>query len=102
LQREDELRHAIKHGAWAGKLAKAAEGVRAAKLDVGKALEFAITQKRLKGASVDAELKDLKREIARWESMFTIRSSSFTAPHLIRRCRFDLSTKLTVRARSTP
>jgi hypothetical protein len=71
LQREEELRDAIKRGASAGKLAKAAERVRAAKLDIGKALDFALTQKQLKGDSVDAELKELKRDIARWENMFT-------------------------------
>ena len=71
LQREEELRQAIKDGASAGKLAKAAERVRTAKLDVGKALDFGLTQKQLKGASVDDELKNLKRDIARWENMFT-------------------------------
>jgi hypothetical protein len=70
LQREEELRHAIKHGASARKLKKAAERVRTAKLDVGKALEFVLTEKQLKGASVDADLKDLKRDTARWENMF--------------------------------
>jgi hypothetical protein len=71
LQREEELRNAIKQGASARKLAKAAEAVRTAKLEVGKALEFALTQKRLKGASVDTELETLKHDTARWENMFT-------------------------------
>ena len=71
LQREEELRQAINHGASARKLTKAAERVRAAKLDIGKALEFVLTEKQLKGASVDADLKDLQRDTARWENMFT-------------------------------
>ena len=70
LQREEELRQAITQGASASKLTKAAESVRTAKLDIGKALDFVLTQKRLKDASVDAELKDLKRDIAHWENMF--------------------------------
>ena len=71
MQCEEELRDAIKHGVPAGKLAKAAERVRSAKLEVGKALEFALTQKRLKGASVDIELETLMRDTTRWKNLFT-------------------------------
>ena len=70
LQREDELRQAIVQDASTHKLSKAAEGVRSAKLDVAKALEFALTQQQLKGAPVENELKTLKRDTTRWEHMF--------------------------------
>jgi len=71
LQREEELRQAIVHGASTHKLSKAAERVRSAKLDVAKALEFGLTQKKSKGGSVDTELETLKRDTTRWENMLT-------------------------------
>ena len=71
MQREEELRQAIQQGASTHKLSKAAERVRTAKLDVAKALEFGLSQKKSKGGSVDIELEILKRDTARWETMPT-------------------------------
>ena len=71
MQREEELRQAIVHSASTHKLSKAAERVRKAKLEVAKALEFGLTQKKSKGVSVDTELETLNRDTARWETMLT-------------------------------
>ena len=71
MQREEELRQAIQQGASTHKLSKAAERVRTAKLDVAKALEFGLGQKKSKSGSVDIELEILKRDTARWETMPT-------------------------------
>ena len=71
VQREEELRQTIRDGASAAKLAKAAERVRTAKMDIAKALEFALTQKRMKGVLVHAELITLERDTERWKNMLT-------------------------------
>jgi len=67
LQKEEELRHAIRHTSPPAKLAKAAERVRTAKLHLIKAIQSGLAERRLSDALPDAQLANLQRESEFWE-----------------------------------
>jgi hypothetical protein len=71
LQREEELRNALRHGASAQKLATAAERIRSAKQHLVKALKFALAEKRLTGESDNARLANLEQEATLWQKIST-------------------------------
>jgi hypothetical protein len=71
LQREEELRNALKHGATEHKVAKAAERIRVAKQNLVKALKFALAEKKLTGTSDDGRVASLDREATLWKEMST-------------------------------
>ena len=70
-RRKEELRHAIKHNATPGKVAKAAERVRTAKLHLIKALQHSLAEQKLTDPSVTDQLENLQRETEHWERLST-------------------------------
>jgi hypothetical protein len=71
LQREEELRNALRHGASAHKVAKCAERIRAAKQHLIKAQRFVLAEKQLTGVTDKPRLASLQREETLWKSMTT-------------------------------
>ena len=70
-RREDELRHALKHKHTPGKIAKAAERVKVAKLHLIKALQHSLAELLLIDPSVVDQLTNLQRESELWSSIST-------------------------------
>lgn len=68
-RREEELRHALRHDATPGKITKAADRVRVAKLHLIKALQSALTERKLTDTSVDNQLANLQQDAARWHQI---------------------------------
>jgi len=66
--REEQLRHALRHELASSKVAKAAEGVRQAKLHLIKALRFALLDHHPNDSHPEIELTKLDREADLWES----------------------------------
>jgi hypothetical protein len=71
VRRKEELRHALKHDATGGKIAKAAEGVRNAKLQLIKALHQSLSEQKMTDRSVTDQLKTLQRESELWKRIST-------------------------------
>lgn len=68
VRREEELRHAIRHGQAAERIARAAERVRTARLHLLKALRHAALPCRAEDVpKAEAHLRNLAEQVALWE-----------------------------------
>ncbi len=67
-QREEELRHALRHDESARKISKAAERLRTAKLHLFKALCAGLKDRYFGQAMPEDEWANLERQFASWES----------------------------------
>ena len=66
-RREEELRHALRHGEPSSKLAKTAQRVRTARLQRIKALQSALADRHPHDPSPEHQLAELAHEAELWE-----------------------------------